>query len=174
MHLVWFAHYQGNVPHEEPLKGSFWWKDVLKHVDNFRGVAAVVQGRGDTSLFWKYNWTINGSSRPMSSPDPRLFSFVLNDSLSVTQVYNFQDFAALFHRSLSNQAFQEFEDLSQVIHANTISEKNDVWRYCWGESYAASKFYKHIHAHIQVPKVVMWLQKSCCTMKSKVFLGYSF
>jgi hypothetical protein len=116
MHLVWFAHYQGNVPHEEPLKGSFWWKDVLKHVDNFRGVAAVVQGRGDTSLFWKYNWTINGSSRTMSSRYPRLLSFVLNDSLSVAQVYSFQDSAALFHRSLSTQAFQEFEDMSHVLY----------------------------------------------------------
>jgi hypothetical protein len=36
--LIWFAHYQGKVPHEEKLCGSFWWRDIMKHVDNFRGV----------------------------------------------------------------------------------------------------------------------------------------
>jgi hypothetical protein len=34
--LVWSAHYQGKIPHEEKLCGSFWWKDVMKQVDNFR------------------------------------------------------------------------------------------------------------------------------------------
>jgi hypothetical protein len=42
--------------------GSFWWRDVLKQVDNFRWVASVSHGRGDTSLFWTDNSMINGSS----------------------------------------------------------------------------------------------------------------
>jgi hypothetical protein len=43
--LLWFAHYQDKVPHEEKLCGSFWWRDVMKQVDNFRGVAAVIHGQ---------------------------------------------------------------------------------------------------------------------------------
>ncbi|XP_071683372.1 uncharacterized protein [Lolium perenne] len=54
--LLWFAHYQDKVPHEEKLCGSFWWRDVMKQVDNFRGVAAVIHGAGDTMLFWSDNW----------------------------------------------------------------------------------------------------------------------
>jgi hypothetical protein len=37
--LVWHAYYQDKIPHDEKLCGSFWWRDVMKQVDNFRGVA---------------------------------------------------------------------------------------------------------------------------------------
>jgi hypothetical protein len=43
--LVWFAYYEGRIPHEEKLCGSFWWRDVMKHVDNYRGVAAITHGK---------------------------------------------------------------------------------------------------------------------------------
>jgi hypothetical protein len=46
VNLVWHAHYEDTVPHAEQLCGSFWWRDVLKLVDNFRAVAAVKIGNG--------------------------------------------------------------------------------------------------------------------------------
>jgi hypothetical protein len=55
VNLVWDAYYQEKVPHAENICGSFWWKDVIKQVDNFRGVAKVQHGRGDTLLFWSDN-----------------------------------------------------------------------------------------------------------------------
>jgi hypothetical protein len=30
---------------------SFWWSDVRKFVDNFRGVVAVKHGKGDTFAY---------------------------------------------------------------------------------------------------------------------------
>jgi hypothetical protein len=48
VHLIWDAHYDGKIPHAEKLCGSFWWRDVLKLVDNFKGVAGVKHGKGDT------------------------------------------------------------------------------------------------------------------------------
>jgi hypothetical protein len=51
MELVWHAHYDGKIPHAEKLCASFWWRDVLKLVDNFRGVSAMTMGIGDTFLF---------------------------------------------------------------------------------------------------------------------------
>jgi hypothetical protein len=53
--LVWGAYYVNKVPHAEDLCGSFWWWDVLKLVDNFRGVASVKLGVGNTFLFWSDN-----------------------------------------------------------------------------------------------------------------------
>jgi hypothetical protein len=85
--LVWHAYYQDKVPHAENLCGSFWWKDVLKQVDNFRGVTVVKQGAGDIFLFWSDNWSVNGASHPLMSRFPRLFSFVLNENLSAAMVY---------------------------------------------------------------------------------------
>jgi hypothetical protein len=46
--LIWHAYDEGNIPHVEDLRGSFWWQDVLKQVDNFRGVKVAKLGRGDT------------------------------------------------------------------------------------------------------------------------------
>jgi hypothetical protein len=60
--LVWDAHYVNKVSHAEDLCGSFWWRDVLKLVDNFCGVASVKLGTGSTFLFWSDNWEIHDSS----------------------------------------------------------------------------------------------------------------
>jgi hypothetical protein len=105
--LVWSAHYQGKVPHEEKLCGSFWWKDVMKQVDNFRGVSVISMGAGDTFMFWQDNWNVDGLARPLMFRFPRLFSYVLNDKMSALQVYSVEDLTDLFYRPLSTQAFQE-------------------------------------------------------------------
>jgi hypothetical protein len=59
--------------------------------------------------------------------------------------------------------------MEELVASISLSDHNDKWTYCWGGNYAASKFYMHIHAHIQVPKVYHWLWKSCCIMKTKTF-----
>jgi hypothetical protein len=167
--LIWGAHYEGKIPHSENLCGSFWWRDVMKQVDNFRGVAKVKLGKGDSFLFWSDNWCLNDSSMPLQNRFPRLFSFVLDESLSAAAVYSTQDIGSLFYRPLSPQAYQEMEELQVLMQANPLCDLHDSWSYVWGESYKASKFYKHIHQHIQVPGVYKWLWKSCCIMRIKVF-----
>jgi hypothetical protein len=87
VHLLWSDYYVGSVPHAGNLKGSFWWRDVLKQVDNFRGVSSISMGTGETFLFWLDNWKVNGSSIPLKARFPRLYSFVLDDQLSAAQVY---------------------------------------------------------------------------------------
>jgi hypothetical protein len=52
VHLIWSEYYLGSVPHGEKLMESFWSRDVLKQVNNFRGVSSIKLGRGDTFLFW--------------------------------------------------------------------------------------------------------------------------
>jgi hypothetical protein len=99
--LIWDAYYDGKIPHAENLTGSFWWKDVMKQVDNFRGVSAVNLGKGDTFLFWTDNWLLEGSIRPMKLRFPRLFSYVLNENLSAAKVIKTQDLSDLFHLPLS-------------------------------------------------------------------------
>jgi hypothetical protein len=96
VNLVWDAYYQEKVPHAENICGSFWWKDVIKQVDNSRGVAKVQHGRGDTLLFWSDNWEIENSSQPMCRRFPRLYSFVINENCSVVQVYQSQEMENFF------------------------------------------------------------------------------
>jgi hypothetical protein len=167
--LVWFAHYQGKVPHEVKLCGSFWWRDVMKQVDNFRGVEAVIQGKGDTLLFWSDNWRVNGSSLPLCQRYPRLFSYALLPNASLVDMYHEEDLESMFYWPLSVQAYQELGEVKQILQDNPLTQDNDQWVYIWGEHYASARFYKHIHDHIQVPGVYKWLWKSCCIMKHKVF-----
>jgi hypothetical protein len=167
--LIWHSHYQGKVPHAQILCGYFWWNDVIKQVDNFRGVVVFSHGRGDTALFWSDNWEVNGSKLPMAKRYHMSFSFVLNDQMSMAEVYKTDDLSILFYLPLFTQAFQEFTMLQEIFHYNILLENNDTWKYCWGEEYAASSFYKKIHDHIQTPAVYKWLWKSCCIMKTKGF-----
>jgi hypothetical protein len=84
--LIWHAYYMDKVPHAEQLCGSFWWKDLLKLVDNFRGVAEITIGSGKSFLFWYDNWKVNGDFRPLKDRFPRLFSFVLNENMSAKRL----------------------------------------------------------------------------------------
>jgi hypothetical protein len=70
-------------------------------VDNFRGVAVVKHGVGNSFLFWSDNWNINGMVRPLKLRFPRLFSFVLNENISAAKVYEQEDISTLFYRPLS-------------------------------------------------------------------------
>jgi hypothetical protein len=157
------------VPHAENLCGSFWWRDVLKLVDNFRGVSMVKHGKGNTFLFWSDNWQINGSARPLNVKFPRLFSFVRNENVSAVIAFEQEDISSMFHLPLSHAAFSELGQLQQLMHDNPLSLEEDSWTYCWGERYTSAKFYKHIHAHIVVPRVYKWLWKSNCIMRTKTF-----
>jgi hypothetical protein len=141
----------------------------MKQVDNFRGVAAVIHGAGDTMLFWSDNWKVNGSSLPMSQRYPRLFSYALYPNISLVKMFNEEDLDLMFYWPLSTQAHQELIEVKHIMQSNPLTKAKDQWVYVWGDHYASACFYKHIHAHIQVPSVYSWLWKSCCIMKHKVF-----
>jgi hypothetical protein len=50
--LVQNALYQnGQIPHATTDKGSFWWRDLLKLCDMFRGISSCIVGNGSTVLF---------------------------------------------------------------------------------------------------------------------------
>ena len=87
VHLVWNAYYMEGVPHRQNLIGSFWWRDIFKLENKFREVAIISPGSGETILFWHDSWVFMGASQPMRTRFPRLFSFVLDDSSSVAEVY---------------------------------------------------------------------------------------
>jgi hypothetical protein len=38
------------------MKGSFWWKVLLRLLDTYKGIAKVDFGTGDTILLWTDLW----------------------------------------------------------------------------------------------------------------------
>jgi hypothetical protein len=150
VNLIWRTYYQESVPHAANICGSFWWKDVCNYLDKYRQVATVLPGKGDTFLFWLDCWKFENSNTPISERYPRIFSYALDDKLTAEEVYAVDDITQLFHLPLSSQAYEELQELSSHMRRNPLAVGKDSWIYVWGSTYTASKYYKHIHEHIQV------------------------
>jgi hypothetical protein len=56
INLIWQRYYVSKVPHASSEIGSFWWKDVLRLHDLYRGIAKCAMGNGATVTFWEDLW----------------------------------------------------------------------------------------------------------------------
>jgi hypothetical protein len=92
--LIWNTHYaDGQIPHASSDKGSFWFRDIMKYSDHFRGVATTTIGQGDTILLWGDVW--NGHH--LVTKLPRLYSYAKSNRTYVAQYCNNMD----VHKKLS-------------------------------------------------------------------------
>ena len=125
--LVWHAHYSnGDIPHTTINKGSFWWKDILKLCDLFRGIANCKIRNGSTVLFWSDLWNDN----VMQNNFPRLFTFAKNKKISVLQFLSNNNLESQFHLPLSEQAHQEYQTMQDYIQTIQIQQvTKDFWHY---------------------------------------------
>jgi hypothetical protein len=117
--LIWSTHYSnGDVPHIAKDIGSFWRRDVLKLVDQFRGIASCKIGDGKTVLFRSDVW--NGHM--LQQQFPRLYSFAKNKSIFVAQFLQSNQLECQFHLPLPEQAYQEYQHLQQLILQLQVEE----------------------------------------------------
>jgi len=54
--LVWEKHYRNGKLPIHIRKGSFWWRDNLKLLPDFKNIAMPQIHNGETSLFWHDRW----------------------------------------------------------------------------------------------------------------------
>jgi hypothetical protein len=54
--LLWTKYYSNGKVSGQSMKGSFWWRSILKLLTTFKGIAEVEAGSGSTILFWKDVW----------------------------------------------------------------------------------------------------------------------
>jgi hypothetical protein len=168
INLIWNTYYsKGEVPHASKDKGLFWWKDLLKLCDTYRGIAKCSLGDGSTFLFWYDIW----NDHLLQDKLPRLFSFAKNKSISVAKFLSTVQMDELFHLPLPNEAWQEYQTLQTIIQDLQVSEGNkDCWSYLWGKTeYSSSKFYNLHYTSLQPPKPFIWIWDSKCSNKLRVF-----
>jgi hypothetical protein len=56
------------------------------------------------------------------------------------------------HLPFSLEAFQEYQDLQQLIQQIQVTDSNDTWHYIWGNNkYTSSKFYHYPYKNVQSP-----------------------
>jgi hypothetical protein len=165
--LVWFKYYQNKVPHTTRELGSFWWKDNLRLNGIYRGFSQCVIGDGVSACFWKDRW----SASVFATSFPRLASFALNSVASVKEVLEAEDLDAIFFSSLSQEAFQELEQLQETLpHLELEANSRDKWKPVWGNEYSVKKFYYLIYDLIQAHPIFKSVWKSRCTPRVKFFI----
>jgi hypothetical protein len=121
VYLIWNAYYSNReVPHAAKNRGSFWWRDVLSLMDQFRGIASYTVGDGTTVLFWLDIW----NNHLLQNKYPRLFSFAKNKNISVAQFLQNNQIENQFHLPLSVQAFQEYQELQQCLQQTQVTEQS--------------------------------------------------
>jgi hypothetical protein len=145
--LIWSPYYEDFVPQA----GSFWWRDIFKLVNDYRDLSFVRPRRGDSFIFWSDKWMLNGSSEPLSVRFPHLFSYVVQPKMSAAQFYSTEDKGTLFYLPHSEQAYEEFTQLSLQLSANTLSLDKDHWAYDWGI----------LLLHLDTKNVSILIFKSC-------------
>jgi hypothetical protein len=117
--LIWNTCYsEGEVPHAGKDRGSFWWKDLLKLCDTYRGIAKCTVGDGTTVLFWSDIW----NDLLLQDKFPRLFSCARNKLISVAKFLCTTQMDELFHLPLSEEAWQEYQALQVIIQGIQIIE----------------------------------------------------
>lgn len=77
MNLIWYA-YNGQLPCQRN-KGSYWWKDIVKLLNNYKGIAQTHMVSGKNIDFWNELW--NGEIMVLSYPE--LHSFAKKTKVSL-------------------------------------------------------------------------------------------
>jgi hypothetical protein len=116
--LIWTNYYNnGRIPGQTKM-GSFWWKDNLKLLNIYKGIAQVEARKRDTINFWQDMW--NG--RVLSQLYPHLFSFTINENITLFSVLELNELEDLFHLPLSEEALTHSSVISTFIckHFNIL------------------------------------------------------
>lgn len=164
--LIWEKHYNNDKLPSHVKKGSFWWRDMLKLLDKFKGIALVLVKDGASCLFWDDCW----QGPPLKLAYPELYSFVKKSSISLKRVTVVNDVSSLFSLPLSVQAYGQFQQVQVILQDLQHLDGMDTWTYIWGSSiFTSKKAYCQLSGSSLVHPVFKWLWKSSCQHNHKVF-----
>jgi hypothetical protein len=69
-------------------------------------------------------------------PSPCLFSFAQNEDISLSGFCTSENTEDVFHLPLSNEAFQEYQEVQQITHGlNLLQNNSDIWTFKWENNY---------------------------------------
>lgn len=164
--LVWDKYYSNGKMPGQQKKGSFWWHDVVSLIDSYKRLTTAMVADGSSILHWTDFW--NGI-RPMEK-FPELASFAINPNITVKELRDNNSLFHNFHLPLSSQAFQQLGELEEHWNQAQQLHGHDQWIFQWGNStFSSSKIYKALIGQRPTHPAFLWLWKSKCQMKHKVF-----
>ena len=102
----------------------------MKLYDKFCKLAVPHVRSGDTVVFWLDRWQLNNTVVIMQQRFLRLHSFVIDDTLTIKDVMELSNPTDNFHLSLSVEAFEEFNQLQDLMPLINLHEgETDVWKW---------------------------------------------
>jgi hypothetical protein len=148
--LIWESYYNLDVPHAAKACGSYWWRDLISLLDNYRNIDKPTVKSGETILLWLDEWEVDGSTIPLRQHFPRLFSFSKDDKISVRDMVMLRDRTEEFHLPLSGMAYEELMVLQKWLdQLELLDPRNDEWTCIWG-NIKAQKYYLSTFDHVLV------------------------
>jgi hypothetical protein len=124
VNMVWNTYYPNEeVTHATKKKVSFWWRDILKLSDMFRGITICKVGNGTSVMFWLDVLNEHHLRHKFS----RLYSYAKNKNISIAKFLLNNNINDQFHLPLSLKAFQEYQELQQLIQQIQLYHFNDSW-----------------------------------------------
>ena len=111
--LVWESYYEAGSLPSLAKKGSFWWRDILKLLDKFKGLAMVNINNAKSCFLWTDLWN---NKVPMHTY-PELFSFVKSKTTILAEAKSRENILNLFHLPLSQQAFDHLLNYSKTYNS---------------------------------------------------------
>jgi hypothetical protein len=169
VNLVWEKHYRnGRVP-DQIRKGSFWWKDVLKLIPQYKEMTTIQMKDGKSCIFWKDSWN-DQFAQTLQIDFSESFSFAKNKSISVNMAFSMQSIFDLFNLPLSLPAFNQVQQIHQIMEATAVQEEHDIWTLTGGATkFSAAKAYRKLIGHQQIDPIYKWVWKNFCQPKHRVF-----
>ena len=164
--LVWSLYGPG-APQAQAPRGSFWWKDIFKLTDIYRSISRTTVGNGQDVLFWKDFW-LDGIL--LCERLPHLYSFALEEDINVADMFHAQSLSAGFALQLSVQAYEEYEQIENVIQRLNLTDQYDSRSFIWGSnSYTSAKFYNFMFDHLSCDPCIVSIWKWESSSQTKGF-----
>ena len=123
--LVWEKHYSNGKLPNQSKKGSFWWRDVLKLLDKFKGMPSVSAADGASCLLWNDCW----AWQPLKLKFPELHSFAKNPNLTLKIARSFDSFTSLFNLHLFVEVYGQMIIFQNTLESLAPIDENDTWSY---------------------------------------------
>jgi len=84
--------------------------------------------------------------------------------------FSMQSIFDLFNLPLSLTAFNQVQQIHQLMDATAVQEEHDIWTLTGGATkFSAAKAYRKLIGHQQIDPIYKWLWKNLCQPKHRVF-----
>lgn len=110
--LVWEKYYNNGKLPNHIKKGSFWWKDVLKLLDKFKGMDMISVQNGALCLLWDDLWF----GQVPKHVFPELYSFAKKQNMTLEAAKSSSSLIQSFSLPLSTKAYQQYLQLEGTIN----------------------------------------------------------